>query len=54
MKTKDPYGIASYKEKKAVELEKDEAILTFMSDMIKEVRRMSSAIERIERELAKK
>lgn len=54
MKTKDPYGISSYKEKKSVELEKEANMEKFMGDLIKEVRRISSAVERIERELAKR
>lgn len=54
MKTRDPYGISDYKDKKALEQDKEEKMEKFMSEMIKEVRRISSAVERLEREMAKK
>jgi len=51
--TNDPYGIKKHKEKVIKETEKEQNIEKFMSDMLVEMKRISSSLTKIEEKLDK-
>ena len=49
--TNDPYGIKKHKEKVIKEAQKEQNIEKFMSDMLVEMKRISSSLIKIEEKL---
>ena len=51
--TNDPYGIKKHKEKEVKEAQKEQNIEKFMSDMLAEMKKISSSLSKIEERLDK-